>query len=237
MSGMSRLILLICGAAALAVGDEEEQIAALHAINTVRLEHGLNSLDQDRILAATAENFAADLAARGALSHRDSSGGTALDRYRRLGGTAFRVGEILGAGEDLAPIVDRWIESDSHHAVLTSSAWTHAGIGVKRRGKIFVFVALFARLRFADLRIKSQKAHLIIEGRLIGAGGRPVLQAGGADHQPVWWRPDTGALRFVVPAGQVGYFGRLGVREEDGTFTVTDIVILAVASRQVLNPE
>jgi uncharacterized protein YkwD len=103
----SLLLALLCFAAAA----EDNPLAWANAL---RSRVGSVSVEADPLLSKTAASWAGALAAAGALSHKGTDGSSALDRYQRLGGTEVRVGEILGAGPDLAAVEAAWEKSPDH---------------------------------------------------------------------------------------------------------------------------
>ncbi|HYW82217.1 MAG TPA: hypothetical protein VFB30_03115, partial [Spirochaetia bacterium] len=100
------LLFLLCAASVQGQNDP------LVWIDGTRHKAGLTDLAPDALLSRTAEGWAVRLARTGVLSHRGADGSSALDRYRALGGTEVRLGEILGAGPNLADVEHAWRKSD-----------------------------------------------------------------------------------------------------------------------------
>ena len=198
------LLFLLCAAAAHAQPD------VLSWINGTRHAAGVSGLLPDALLSRTAEAWAERLARTGVLSHRGADGSSALDRYRVLGGTEVRVGEILGAGPGLVDVQNAWLKSDEHREVTLSPAWTHAGWGRSGSAAGEVWVVLFCQKLVEDLSIEAHGAGLAVSGRFVEpAADHPLLYAGLVPSQPAAWDAQTRRFLFQVPAPLEGYF-RLG---------------------------
>jgi hypothetical protein len=198
------LLFLLCAAFA------QAQTGLLSWINGTRHEAGLTDLVPDTLLSQTAEAWAARLARMGVLSHRGADGSSALDRYRALGGTEVRVGEILGAGPNLEDVERAWRKSDEHREVTLSPAWTHVGWGRYPCGTGEVWVVLFCQKLVEELRSDAQAARLAVSGRFVEAiANQPFLYAGLVPYPPAAWDAQTKRFLFQVPAPLEGYF-RLG---------------------------
>ncbi len=157
------LFLLLAGAAAHAQTDP------LSWVNGIRRAAGSPDLVPDALLSRTAERWAMRLARTGVLSHRGADGSSALDRYRALGGTEIRVGEILGAGPSLREVENAWRKSDEHREVALTPGWTHVGWGRQPSGGQEVWVVLFCQKLVEELRIDERTAGLAVSGRFVEA--------------------------------------------------------------------
>ena len=93
------------------------QAQTLQWLNTLRASTGVPALAEDALLSQTSLDWAKVLAAAGVISHMGADGSNSLDRYRILGGTEARVGEIIGAGPVLSAIEQGWEKSPSHRAL------------------------------------------------------------------------------------------------------------------------
>ena len=227
--GIALLLALLVAAspagAAAPAGDElSEWTTAL------RTASGLAGLRADPVLARTAEAHARYLAGIGRISHRDARGGDALDRYRAEGGSAVRIGEIVGAAGSVAGVRAAWEKSPSHKAVVLSPEWTHFGWAVVPSGAARGCVMLFAREPVEDLLVRPSGGDLEIRG-IISAGlsggdapARPFLFSGLAPMEPREWRPQTGEFSFLVPAGDVAGYLRLGYVTARGAYVLTDAI-------------
>jgi uncharacterized protein YkwD len=103
--GAVLLFLLLCAASVQGQND------LVSWVNGTRDSAGVSVLVPDALLSRAAEAWAERLARAGVLSHRGVDGSVAVDRYRALGGTDARVGEILGAGPDLPGVEHAWLKS------------------------------------------------------------------------------------------------------------------------------
>lgn len=192
-------------------------------LNGVRRSAGVRSVQEDPLLSQTASRWAASLAAAGVLSHRGDDGSTALDRYRSLGGTEVRVGEILGAGPDVAQVEKGWMASDEHRLLAESPGWTHAGWGSAKSGTSLVTVMMFTEKLVDRLLIAEGPGLLTLAGRFLAPDAARGLLWNGLDAVgPDNWRPADRAFRFEVPAALVAGYLRLGYVTPDGRFTLTN---------------
>ena len=112
-------------------GLSRSEHAMIRVLNSVRSQHGLRRLRPSRSLNLAAEAHSGDMLARNFFAH-DSSDGTPLDRRLRRYANARTVGETLAA---LRPrpgigrtVVQMWMDSPPHRAVLLSPAFRRIGI-------------------------------------------------------------------------------------------------------------
>ncbi|MDA3852336.1 MAG: hypothetical protein PF447_13860 [Spirochaetaceae bacterium] len=99
-------------------------------INDYRLDQGLNALFIEAPLNETARLYARKLLKEQSLHHRDAQGHGPIDRYREQGGTALRVGEILGTQQtegSNAHMFQLWLESPTHKGQLDNTQWSCMG--------------------------------------------------------------------------------------------------------------
>lgn len=137
------LLLFILLGLPLALEAEEAALGSLaSSLAAVRRSEGLKDLPRDLQADATAASYAADLAKRGLLSHRDARGGRAADRFAWTG-RLVTMGEIIGAGENLESLVPAWLDSPGHRKILLSPRWKSWGMGLVKTGLIWVAVVLF----------------------------------------------------------------------------------------------
>jgi hypothetical protein len=201
--------------------------APLPWIAALRAEAGLAALEEDELLSRTAALWARALAEAGRLGHRGAGGSTALDRYRGLGGTEARVGEILGAGASLAEVERAWEGSASHRAAVLKPSWTHAGWGSAPAGDSRVWVVLFTEKIVRDLRVTEVPGGVEVRGVLPpSAGGRPALYAGLDPVALQAWDSRTGAFLFLMEPGVARGYLRLGRLDDAGSFAVTNVLTL-----------
>ncbi|NWG71312.1 MAG: CAP domain-containing protein [Parvularculaceae bacterium] len=107
---------------------ETEAILAL--VNSVRRREGLSELKLDAALTEAATRYAAELAARGELSHIGPDGSAPPDRANAAGYSGRYVAETLSAGyEEASPLVDAWMDSPSHRAALLLERASDLGVG------------------------------------------------------------------------------------------------------------
>lgn len=210
--------------------------------NALRSRAGSPSVEADSLLSKTAAAWAGALAAAGVLSHRGADGSSALDRYQRVGGTEVRVGEILGAGPDLAAVEAAWKKSPNHLPLVLKPYWTHMGWGSASRGEpagdAIVFVVLFCQKLVDGLLIEEREGAVELRGSFVPSDARlPVLLAGIRDVAPAVW--DAAARRFLfrVSRAEAGYL-RLGYVGGAGDLVVTNAIRSpANASPAVVPPD
>jgi len=177
---------------------------------------------EDALLSRTAGLWAERLARAGVLSHRGVDGSSVLDRYRAVGGSDVRVGEILGAGPDLAAIETGWMKSDEHRRLALDAAWTHVGWGstaAPTGGMIWVMV--FCRKLVDGLALSQEGSNLMVSGHFLPTAAAQVRLLSGLEEIPARaWEASTRIFSFDIPAAH-GYF-RLGFLSADGAFTLTN---------------
>jgi Uncharacterized protein with SCP/PR1 domains len=180
-------------------------------------------VQEDLLLSRTAALWAARCAAAGILSHRGYDGSTALDRYRSLGGTEVRIGEILGAGPDAAHVEKGWMASPEHRRLALSPAWTHAGWGSAEYGPSQVTVMMFTEKLVGRLLLAGSPEGLTVTGRFLPADAeRGALYDGLDQVMPSDWEPESRVFRFQVPTGLIAGYLRLGYVSREGRFTLTN---------------
>ena len=217
----SLLLALLCFAAAA----EDNPLAWANAL---RSRAGSVSVEADPLLSKTAASWAGALAAAGALSHKGTDGSSALDRYQRLGGTEVRVGEILGAGPDLAAVEAAWEKSPNHLPLVLKPYWTHMGWGSASGGEpagdAIVFVVLFCQRLVDGLLIEERDGAVELRGSFLPSDARlPVLLAGIRDVAPAGWDASARQFLFRVSHAEAGYL-RLGYVGGAGDLVVTNAI-------------
>ncbi len=113
----------------------EVQIVA--DINAVRARHGLRPLRLSYHLEQSARNHSQQMAALGYFSHSSRDGTSYVERIKRdftkRGFRYWVVGENLlwaSSGITARRVVDSWLASPGHRAVLLSRLWRVVGVGV-----------------------------------------------------------------------------------------------------------
>jgi hypothetical protein len=192
-------------------------------VNGVRRSAGAGPLTEDSLLSRAAALWAARCAETGLISHRSRGGSTALDRYRALGGTEARVGEIIGAGPDVMRVERGWMASPEHRRLALSPAWTHAGWGSAVSGSSQVTVMMFTPKLVEPFRLSRNTEGLAVSGAFVpvGAAGG-VLYNGLEPLGPVQWEPGDRTFRFEVPAALIAGYLRLGYVTRTGVFVLTN---------------
>lgn len=194
----------------------------LQWVNAQRKAAGSTALLADDLLSRTAALWAGRLAAAGVLSHRGVDGSSVLDRYRSVGGTEAHVGEILGAGPDLAAIEKGWMESVDHRRLALDAVWTHVGWGkAEAPSGGMIWVMVFCQKLVADLVVSQDGATLRVSGRFLPAAAVQVRLLSGLEEIPAEsWQGAARSFSFEIPDPD-GYI-RLGYVSPDSLFTLTN---------------
>jgi uncharacterized protein YkwD len=103
-------------------------------VNEQRARAGLAALRYDRRLARAASGYPEAMVREGFFAHVSPEGSTLGQRARAAGYRSGTLGETIawGSGELSTPaaIVDAWMHSPPHRAVLMSGAFRRIGLGV-----------------------------------------------------------------------------------------------------------
>ena len=126
-----------CAAAATAdqVGPTPSEAQAFVAkVNELRASKGLNTLTVDSNLTAIAQDWSAQMAADHGISHRSNLSSGVTSNWRRLG-------ENVGMGAGVDPLMEAFIGSPAHYANLVDPTFTHIGVGTFRTAEGLVYTA------------------------------------------------------------------------------------------------
>lgn len=108
--------------------DEVQEVIRL--INEERAGRGLAILTADARLMAAAQRHAGDMATHHFLGHTGSDGSTPYTRVREAGYQPLALGEVCGRGQrSPREIVDDWLASPGHRAVILGAIYTEIGVG------------------------------------------------------------------------------------------------------------
>jgi uncharacterized protein YkwD len=126
-------------------------VELVSSANDARARQGVRRLATDPALSAAAQDFAAELARRGRLTHTSNRAGytTLLERIDRAGGTVVRAGENVAmlsvrAGMP-AEVVRLWLQSEGHRRNLLDDAYTITGAGsAQGADNAWYFVQVYA---------------------------------------------------------------------------------------------
>ena len=121
-------------AAAAQVSQQSVSEAVRCLVNAERAAKRLPALREAPALRRAADAHARDMVVRSYFAHVSPSGSTLTDRARRAGYGGFTLGEDIGWGtEELgtpAAIVDAWMHSPPHRAVILHPRFRDIGVGV-----------------------------------------------------------------------------------------------------------
>src|SRR4051795_9575729 len=105
-------------------------------VNAQRAAHHLSALRAAPALRRAADRHSRDMVVRRFFDHVSPGGATLTDRARRAGYSGFTLGEDIGWGTDRlgtpAAIVDAWMHSPPHRAVILHPRFHEIGVGVTR---------------------------------------------------------------------------------------------------------
>lgn len=125
-----------------------QHIDLFHEINEYRISLGLTPvLLSTTSLLLTSLEYSEKLSERGELSHLDTDGGRAWERAYRNGHNGVRVGEVLGyqsSEKDSNNMVQLWINSPDHNAILTNPDWNSMAFSVSSYNNKSIYVCLFS---------------------------------------------------------------------------------------------
>ena len=106
----------------------EKEVTRL--INEERALVGLAALEIDMRLIGAARRHTDDMAANDFVSHTGSDGSSPWDRIADAGYPMLAGGETIAAGyPDEASVVQGWMDSPPHQAILLGSDYQHIGVG------------------------------------------------------------------------------------------------------------
>ncbi len=140
LAAFAALVVLPATASAqLTLTAKEKKVVAL--INQIRAERGLAKLSVKPCLVRAARNHSKEMGALQYFAHESADGeafGARLIRfgYERTGFRFWKVGENIAYGSGLYStpevVVDNWMHSQAHRAVILTKCFRNIGIGVKR---------------------------------------------------------------------------------------------------------
>jgi uncharacterized protein YkwD len=118
--------LLLSAGAAQARGLDSSEASLLHTMNTVRKSHGLPALRVDFHLVRAARGHSADMMRRQYFAHGSVGG-----RIVAAGARGPLFGEDLAWAQGITAwwVVNHWLASPSHRAILLRAGFTRVGIG------------------------------------------------------------------------------------------------------------
>jgi uncharacterized protein YkwD len=126
-----------CDRAGAQAGSVSEQTFARTVrcvVNEQRAAQGLAALRRDRGLARAAQRFSHAMVAERFFAHVSPSGSTLGERARAAGFAGAALGETIAWGDGElgtpAAIVDQWMHSPPHRAIILDGGFRRVGLGV-----------------------------------------------------------------------------------------------------------
>jgi len=133
------VVLPATASASITLTTKEKKVVSL--INQIRVDAGLAKLGVKPSLVRAARNHSAEMGAKQYFGH-DSYNGESFSKrlvrhgYVREGYRIWKAGENVawGGGIFSTPelVVDNWMHSDAHRAVILTKSFRNIGIGVKK---------------------------------------------------------------------------------------------------------
>ena len=103
-------------------------------INAIRVANGLKPMGTTHPLGVAATRHSKDMVRRHYFAHVSPSGQTVTDRVRRAGYDGGRLGENIGWGSGSlatpAAIVQAWMNSPPHRAIILTPGFRDLGVGI-----------------------------------------------------------------------------------------------------------
>ena len=133
------VVLPATASASITLTAKEKRVVAL--INQIRADEGLAKLSVKTSLVRAARGHSAEMGAKQYFGHDSYNGESFAKRllrggYVREGYSVWRAGENVAWGGGLFStpeiIVDNWMHSDGHRAVILTRSFRNIGIGVKK---------------------------------------------------------------------------------------------------------
>ncbi len=111
-------------------GPSSPEAQLIDLINTERVSNGLSPLATSSLLMQVAEAHSQDMRDRDFFSHTNPDGDTPGDRLTSAGYSWQAYGETIGAGYATAQaMLNGWLNSAPHRAILLDPDYTEIGIG------------------------------------------------------------------------------------------------------------
>ncbi len=191
----------------------------LNRTNARRTSRGLVVLRNDSDLASIARARAAVMAQNNVMSHTEPDGTTVFDRIRNAGFTWYAAGEVIGwntystQASSVKAVIDAWMASSSHRAILVSSGYNYVGFGmaVSSSGRRY-FAGVFAKE--PDETGARTHLHNLTKQRVSTTSVRVRLDWSGTD--PRLQVLTSGLAKFEVQRRKIG-----GTWKTWGTTTAT----------------
>jgi uncharacterized protein YkwD len=115
--------------------DAAREQAMAEAINAARADHGLSPVTLVYSLTQAARYHSRDMADNDFFSHNGSNGSSPGERMTQACYHWSGHGEIIAAGSaDVQTILDLWMNSDGHRAIILSPDYEDFGVGYARNG-------------------------------------------------------------------------------------------------------
>jgi uncharacterized protein YkwD len=114
------------------------EVAVAKLLNQTRVQHGLHPLQVRTSLCRAARAHSGEMVVKGVFSHSSFSGESQAGRVARYGYAlkgcvSWCTGEVIGYGTRSAggpqAIVNAWLHSAAHRALLLDPRWRDVGVG------------------------------------------------------------------------------------------------------------
>lgn len=126
--------------------EDEDRLAdqVLQLVNLERASEDLPPVVLNPALAKIADDYACQMIEEQFFGHHDPMTGQGPGDRALIGKYSFAaIGENLAAGQETpAEVVEVWMESPAHHAIIMDPKWTEIGIGVQFGGEYATYWVL-----------------------------------------------------------------------------------------------
>ncbi len=226
----SRLVLALVAAFTLVflvtrVGAQQSAANQLLArVNGERIAIGLPPLASSSELAAAAQRYSDDIAARRAVGHEGSDGSTPLERMAAAGYAGFSSGivglEIVYAGALSDQTLDWWMDSPDSLEAALSAIFREIGIGFTQGADGLAYWALLFGARpnvlpifinngavqtsnpLVTLTLSNEGAMLNGDGDNVIGLAREIRVSNLEEGAEVDWEPWTAAITWTLSSGE-----------------------------------
>lgn len=112
----------------------------LELVNLERSIEGLTPVLESPVLTKLAEDYACRMIDDGFFDHFDPTGAGPAERAAEKGYLFLAIGENLAAGQQTpAEVMDVWMRSPSHRAIILDPRWEEVGVAVRSGGTYAIY--------------------------------------------------------------------------------------------------
>ncbi len=112
----------------------ELELAAIRAVNEIRVERGMLALGESAVFTEIARAHSEDMVRRHYFGHVSPDGETMKERITARGLTYSKIAENIqknqGHDDPVATAVESWMDSEGHRANILTAEFRETGLGV-----------------------------------------------------------------------------------------------------------